>query len=143
MRLTVTLDEARGSLTVRVEHALAYPPEHVRQLLTAAVSGALAQPVDSDEVDQHVDGAALVPAPRPAVGDESVCPGRTASELAEVRLRWRVLRALEDGATVEQAAERFGVDPAQVDRWDDDVALDAHTDLLVEGFGRPLRREAS
>ena len=58
-----------------------------------------------------------------------------------MRLRRRVLRALDEGATVEQAAREFGIDPAQIDRWDDDAALDAHTDLLGAGPGghRPAR----
>ena len=55
-----------------------------------------------------------------------------------MRLRRRVLRALDEGATVEQAAREFGIDPAQIDRWDDDAALDARTDLLGAGPGGHL-----
>ena len=62
-----------------------------------------------------------------------------APELVEARLRWRVLRALDGGATVEQAAHRFGLDPAQVDQWDDDPAIGARTDLLAGTAGWPAR----
>ena len=54
-------------------------------------------------------------------------------------MRRRVLRALDEGATVEQAAREFGLDPAQVDRWDDDPAIDARTDLLADAAGWPSR----
>lgn len=50
----------------------------------------------------------------------------------ESRLRRGVLRALDRGATVAQAARRFGVDAALIDRWDDDAAVDARTDLLAD-----------
>jgi len=49
-----------------------------------------------------------------------------------------VLRALDEGATVEAAAREFGLDPAQIDRWDDDPAIDARTDLLGAGPGGHL-----
>ncbi len=52
-----------------------------------------------------------------------------------MRLRRRVLRALDNGATVAQAAREFGIDPTQIDRWDDDAAIDARTDLLGAGPG--------
>jgi len=135
MRLTVTLDMRRRGLRVHVERALDYPPGHLPGLLAAAVTEALAQP------PADVEAPELVPAPRTALDDQASVVGDEHREANEARLRWRVLRALDEGATVEQAAREFGIDPAQIDRWDDDAALDAHTDLLGAGPGghRPAR----
>jgi len=133
MRLTITCDPRRRELRVQVERALDYPPGHVPALLAGAVVEALAQPPAVDEVE----GAGLVPTPRTPTQDQAPEAGPS-PESVEVRLRWRVLRALDEGATVEQAAREFGLDPAQVDRWDDDAALDAHTDLLGAGPGGHL-----
>lgn len=153
MRLTLTLDPRRqGALRVRVERALDYPAGHVPGLLASAVTTALAQRAGEPEIG--AEDVALVPAPRLAADDgpaprpgpdDAVPPAATQPqpEVGEARLRWRVLRALDDGATVEEAAARF-VDPAQVDRWDDDAATDAHTDQLADTSGwASARREAS
>ena len=129
MRLTITLDMRRRGLRVQVERALDYPPGHLPGLLAAAVTEALAQP------PADVEAPELVPAPRTALDDQASVVGDEHREANEARLRWRVLRALDEGATVEQAAREFGIDPAQIDRWDDDAALDAHTDLLGAGPG--------
>ena len=91
---------------------------------------ALAQPPAADAAEL----AELVPTPRTPTQDQAPETGPS-PESAETRLRHRVLRALDNGATVEQAAREFGLDPAQIDRWDDDPALDAHTDLLGAGTG--------
>jgi len=130
MRLTITCDPRRRALRVQVERALDYPPGHVPALLAGAVVEALAQPPAVDEVEL----AEWVPTPRTPTQDQAPDAGPS-PESVETRLRWRVLRALDEGATVEQAAREFGLDPAQVDRWDDDAALDAHTDLLGAGPG--------
>ena len=130
MRLTITCDPRRRGLRVHVEWALDYPPGHVPALLAAVVTEALTPPPAADEVE----GAGLVPTPRTPTQDQA--PGAGSSpESVEVRLRRRVLRALDEGATVTEAAREFGLDPAQIDRWDDDPALDAHTDLLGAGPG--------
>jgi len=137
MRLTITCDPRRRGLHVHVEWALDYPPGHVPALLAGAVVEALAQPPATVEVEL----AGLVPASRTTPAGD-LGPGAGPSpESVETRLRWRVLRALDEGATVEQAAREFGIDPAPVDRWDDDPAIDAHTDLLGAGPGghRPAR----
>jgi len=133
MRLTITLDMRRRGLRVQVERALDYPPGHVPALLAGAVVEALAQP------PADVEAPELVPAPRTALDDQASVVGDEHREANEAR--WRVLRALDEGATVEQAAREFGIDPTQIDRWDDDAALDAHTDLLGAGPGghRPAR----
>ena len=136
MRLTITCDPRRRGLHVHVEWALDYPPGHVPALLAGAVVEALAQPPAVDEVE----GAGLVPTPRTPTQDQA--PGAGPSpESVEVRLRRRVLRALDEGATGEQAAREFGLNPAQIDQWDDDAAIDARTDLLGAGPGgqRPQR----
>jgi len=135
MRLTITCHPRRQTLCVHLDRALDYPPGNVGELLGAAVAGAvveaLAQPLAVDEVE----GAGVVPAPR-TTPMEDLAPGAgSAPESVEVRLRRRVLRALDEGATVAEAARRFGIDPAQIDRWDDDPAIDAHTDLLGAGPG--------
>ena len=137
MRLTITLDPRRRGLRVHVERALDYPPGHVPGLLAAATAEVLAQPPPTAD---EVELPGLVPAPRTARDGQPRSAG-LAPELVEARLRRRVLRALDGGATVEQAAREFGTDPAQVDRWDDDPAIDAHTDLLGAGPGghRPAR----
>ncbi len=127
MRLTITCDPLRRALRVHVKQALDYPPGHVPGLLAAAVTEALAQP------PADVEAPELVPAPRTALDDQASVVGDEHREANEAR--WRVLRALDEGATVEQAAREFGIDPAQIDRWDDDAALDAHTDLLGAGPG--------
>ncbi len=136
MRLTITCDPRRRGLHVHVEWALDYPPGHVPALLAGAVVEALAQPPAVDEVEL----VGLVPTPRTPTQDQAPEAGPS-PESVEVRLRWRVLRALDEGATVEQAAREFGLDPAQIDRWDDDPALDARIDLLGAGPGghRPAR----
>jgi hypothetical protein len=133
MRLTITLDMRRRGLRVQVERALDYPPGHLPGLLAAAVTEALAQP------PADVEAPELVPAPRTALDDQASVVGDEHREANEARLRWRVLRALDEGATVEQAAREFGIDPAQIDRWDDDdAAIDARTDLLGAGPGGHL-----
>ena len=134
MRLTITLDPRRRGLRVHVEWALDYPPGHLPGLLAAATAEVLAQPPVAFEVELP----GLVPAPRTARDGQPRSAG-LAPELVEARLRRRVLRALDEGATVEQAAREFGLDPAQVDRWDDDPAIDARTDLLADAAGWPAR----
>ena len=130
MRLTITCDPRRRALRVQVERALDYPPGHVPALLAGAVVEALAQPPAVDEVEL----AEWVPTPRTPTQDQAPDAGPS-PESVETRLRWRVLRALDDGATVEAAAREFGIDPAQIDQWDDDPAIDARTDLLGTGPG--------
>jgi len=133
MRLTLTCDPRRRALRIYVERALDYPPGHVPGLLAAVVTEALAHPPATVEVE----GAGLVPTPRTPTEDQAPEAGPS-PESVELRLRWRVLRALDEGATVEAAAREFGLDPAQIDRWDDDPAIDAHTDLLGSGPGGHL-----
>ena len=129
MRLTISCDPRRRGLRVRVERALDYPAGHLPGLLAAAVTEALAQP------PADVEAPGLVPASRTTPAGD-LGPGAGPSpESVETRLRWRVLRALDEGTTVAEAARRFGIDPAQIDRWDDDPAIDAHTDLLGAGPG--------
>jgi hypothetical protein len=137
MRLTITCDPRRRGLRVHVERALDYPPGHVPGLLAAATAEALTQPPPTAD---EVELPGLVPAPRTA-RDGQPRPAGLAPELVEARLRRRVLRALDEGATVTEAARTFGIDPAQIDRWDDDAAIDARTDLLGAGPGgqRPQR----
>jgi len=134
MRLTITCDPRWRELRVQVERALDYPPGHVLGLLAAAVAGAvveaLAQPPAVDEVEL----VGLVPTPRTPTQDLAPEAGPS-PESVETWLRWRVLRALDEGATVEAAAREFGIDPAQIDQWDDDPAIDARTDLLGTGPG--------
>ncbi len=136
MRLTISCDPRRRELRVRVERALDYPAGHVPALLAGAVVEALAQPPAVDEVEL----VGLVPTPRTPTQDLAPEAGPS-PESVEARLRRRVLRALDEGATVEQAAREFGIDPAQIDQWDDDAHIDAHTDLLGAGPGghRPAR----
>jgi len=134
MRLTITLDPRRRGLRVHVEWALDYPPGHLPGLLAAATAEVLAQPPVAFEVELP----GLVPAPRTARDGQPRSAG-LAPELVEARLRRRVLRALDGGATVAEAAREFGLDPAQVDRWDDDPAIDARTDLLAGTAGWPAR----
>jgi len=140
MRLTLTRDPGRRVLRVHVDQALDYPPGHVPGLVAAAVEQALARLSTAAEGEL----GQLVPAPRLAPDDEAP-PGGAAPDvqLVEARLRRRVLRALNDGATVEDAARRFGIDPTQIDQWDDDAAIDTRTDLLADTFGGSARREAS
>ena len=142
MRLTISCDPRRRALRVHVDRALDYPPGHVPGLLAAAVAGAvveaLAQPPAADEVEL----AEWVPAPRTALDDQEPAVGDEHREADDPRLRRQVLRALDNSATVEQAARMFGLDPAQVDQWDDDPAIDAHTDLLAGTADWPTRREA-
>jgi len=133
MRLTITCDPRRRGLRMHVEQALDYPPGHVPGLLAAAVTEALAPPPAAAEVEL----AGLVPTPRTPTQDQGPEAGPS-PESVETRLRRPVLRALDEGVTVEQAARTFGIDPAQVDQWDDDPALDAHTDLLGAGPGGHL-----
>ena len=134
MRLTISCDPRRRELRVRVERALDYPAGHVPALLAGAVVEALAQPPATVEVELP----GLVPAPRTARDGQPRSAG-LAPELVEARLRRRVLRALDGGATVAEAAREFGLDPAQVDRWDDDPAIDARTDLLAGTAGWPAQ----
>ena len=134
MRLTITLDPRRRGLRVHVERALDYPPGHLPGLLAAATAEALTQPPVAFEVELP----GLVPAPRTA-RDDQPRPAGLAPELVEARLRRRVLRALDGGATVAEAARTFGIDPAQIDRWDDDPAIDARTDLLAGTAGWPAQ----
>ena len=138
MRLTITCDPRRRGLRVHVERALDYPPGHVPGLLAAATADALTQPPPTAD---EVELPGLVPTPRTARDGQPRSAG-LAPELVEARLRRRVLRALNDGATVAEAAHRFGLAPAQVDRWDDDPAIDARTDLLAGTAGWPTRAGA-
>jgi len=132
MRLTISRDPRRRGLRIYVERALDYPPGHLPGLLAAAVTEALTQPPTADEVEL----AEWVPAPRAALDDQEPAIGDAHREADNPRLRRAVLRALDDGHTVEQAAREFGVDPAQVDQWDD-PAIDARTDLLAGTAGWP------
>ena len=140
MRLTITCDPRRRGLRVHVERALDYPAGHLPALLAAAaaVTEALAQPPAADEAEL----AEWVPTPRTALDDQEPAIGDAHREADNPRLRRAVLRALDDGHTVEQAAREFGVDPAQVDQWDDDPAIDARTDLLAGTAGWPTRAGA-
>ncbi len=135
MRLTISRDPRRRGLRIYVERALDYPPGHLPGLLAAAVTEALTQPPTADEVEL----AEWVPAPRAALDDQEPAIGDAHREADNPRLRRAVLRALDDGHTVEQAAREFGVDPAQVDQWDDDPAIDARTDLLAGTAGWPAQ----
>lgn len=137
MRLTLALGHRRRALRVHIDRALDYPPGHVPALLAAAVATALTPPPAAE-----VELPDLVPAPRPAPHDEELAAAPD-TELGAARLRRRVLRALDDGATVEQAAREFGIDPARLNWWDDDAALDARTDLLADPLVGPARREVS
>jgi len=134
MRLTISCDPLRRGLRVHVERALDYPPGHVPALLAGAVVEALAQPPAVDEVEL----AGLVPAPRTALEDQAPAVGDGHCEADDPRLRRRVLCALDEGATVEAAAREFGLDPSQIDQWDDDAVIDARTDLLGAGPGGHL-----
>ena len=136
MRLTITCDPRRRGLRVHVERALDYPPGHVPGLLAAATAEALTQPPPTAD---EVALPGLAPAPRTPRDDQEPAVGDAHREANEARLRWQVLRALNDGATVAEAAHRFGLDPAQVDRWDDDPAIDARTDLLAGTAGWPAQ----
>jgi len=141
MRLTITCDPRRRGLRVHVERALDYPPGHLPGLLVAAVAEALAPRVadtDTAQPPADVEFPELKPAPRTTPADDLAPGAGPAPEFVEARLRRRVLRALDEGATVEQAAREFGLNPTQIDRWDDDAALDAHTDLLGAGPGGHL-----
>ncbi len=133
MRLTITVCPRRGTvLRIAVDHAGDYPPEHLRRVLAAAA----ARVVEGLSWWENIDP---VPVPRCApdhqpaatAGDQ---PGDGWSAPREVTRR-RVLRLLDHGATVQQAAERLGVDPEVIDRWDDDAALDGQVDLLADGPG--------
>jgi hypothetical protein len=127
MRLIITCDPRRRGLRVHVERALDYPPGHVPGLVAGAVAEALTQP---PPVSVELPG--LVPTPRTPTQDQAPDAGPS-PESVETRLRRPVLRALDTGATVAQAAREFGIDPAQIDGWDDDAAIDARTDLLGAG----------
>ena len=139
MRLTITCDPRQRGLRVRVEQALDYPPGHVPGLLAAAaavvVTEALAQPPTADAAEL----AEWVPAQRTALDDQAPAVSDEHREADDPRLRRVVLRALDDGATVAEAAREFGLAPAQVDRWDDDPAIDARTDLLAGTAGWPAQ----
>ena len=139
MRLTITCDPRRRGLRVHVERALDYPAGHLPALPAAAAAAAVTEALAQPPAD--VEAPELVPAPRTALDDQASVVGDEHREANEARLRWRVLRALDEGATVEAADREFGLDPAQIDRWDDDPAIDAHTDLLGAGPGgqRPQR----
>lgn len=88
-----------------------HPPGHVTQLL-----GQL--------TDQALTAHAAEPDDRPGRDDEHL-------DLTD-RIQRGVLRMLDEGATQQQAAERFGLDPRQIRQWDDDACLDAHTDQLAD-----------
>jgi hypothetical protein len=129
VRLTVTVDEARGSLRVDAEHALRYPPGQVCHAVAAAARRALAHPaacqrgrIETRPPDQACDPATA------AHQDLASARGRPRAEL----VRGRVLRMLDRGATVAEAADRFDLDPEQIDRWDD-AATDGRTDLIAAG----------
>ncbi|MQA16126.1 MAG: hypothetical protein GEV09_18835 [Pseudonocardiaceae bacterium] len=144
MRLTVTLDDTHGTLTVRVEHALGYPPDTVArrvadvvaQTAAGAVTGDEAGPVpgetgDSTTTDPTPQPArfATVAAPR-AVSDP---PGGEDTRLRAAR-RW-ALRLLDRGLTVDETAAHVRVPAEQVARWDHDAAVDAETDQLADPAG--------
>lgn len=140
MRLTITVDEARGRVRVAADRARDYRPRQVRWAVAAAVQRVADQlhyqpPTVTSPADEP-DG----PRPhghghgQPATGP----PGEADSDEGGLRVevtRGRVLRALDRGATVAEAAEWFGLDPQLIDRWDDDAAADARTDLIAAGPG--------
>lgn len=140
MRLTVTVDEARGRVRVEVDRALDYRPGQVCRALAAAAQRVAGQLGDYQPVP--VAPLLVAGADEPAQPEDRHDPPLPAPWRVEPgtdrRLevtRGRVLRALDRGATVAEAAARFGVDPALIDRWDDDAAADGHTDLLAAGAG--------
>jgi len=139
MRLTVTLDGARETLTVRVEHALAYPPEAVARRVADVVAQTAASVAVTDQAEPHpgkpgasttIDPAAVevpnVPAPR-GVSDP------TSGEDARIRaLRRWALRLLDRGLTLDEVAARVPIPAELITRWDDDAAVDAETDQLAD-----------
>jgi len=139
MKLPVTLDARRGRLRVDAERALDYPARHVAQLVAAATSHAIAagisqpRPPRSDHAGQTDSPVRQRPAELPAAVDHG--RRRASSSRDDEFTRRRVLRMLDDGAPVHEAAERFGVDPAQIDQRYDDAALDARTDVLADALG--------
>ncbi len=134
MRLTITVCPRRRTvLRIAVDHAVHYPPEYLRRVLVAAADRAVA------DLNPPRESTDPVPAPRRAPDDQ---PAATAEDqpgggwpAPREATRGRVLRILDQGHTVGAAADCFGVDPALIDRWDDDAATDAHTDLLTDGPG--------
>ncbi len=153
MRLTITLGPARGgTMTVRVEHALAYSAPDVARRIADAVGRELGRDQDDPQAGAEEPPAGLedqhtgIEVPEPgAAGRPSAGPGPRETGDARVRAaRWRALRLLDrDGLTVEQAAARVGVGADVVARWDDDAATDAHTDLLVDPHEWARRGRAS
>lgn len=140
MRLTVTVDERRGTVRVEAERALDYQPGHVRRIGAAAAQ----RVVDQLRCQQPVPVVAatvLAGAGEPAQPRDRHdqpptlrCPELGTGRRVEIT-RGRVLRMLDRGATVE-AADRFGIAPEQIDRWDDDAAADGRADLIAAGPGR-------
>ncbi|MEJ7716366.1 MAG: hypothetical protein WKF40_12065 [Thermoleophilaceae bacterium] len=136
MRLTITCDPRRRALRVHVKQALDYPPGHVPGLLAAAVTEALAQP------PADVEAPELVPAPRTAWDGQASVAGAERREARRGAVAAAgAARAGRAAPPSSEAAREFGLDPAQIDRWDDDPAIDARTDLLGAGPGghRPAR----
>jgi len=157
MRLTLTLDPRRGTLLIIADGVADYPPGHFAQALVAAVQRAVHQldnSLSAEQLpaagDQRVGGSKLLKPKPTELAVAPADPGHGPDAVAhhdncdldgrdEAVTRRRMLRMLDDGTTERQAADRFGVDPAQVARWDDDAARDAHTDLLTDGHGWPGR----
>ncbi len=134
MRLTITVCPHRGTvLRITVDQAGDYPPDHVAYQVAAAAERA------AEDLTRRRENIDRIPAPRRAPDHQPATtaedkPGDGCSAPREITRR-RVLRLLDHGATVAEAAQRFGVDPALIDRWDDDAALDGHIDLLADGPG--------
>jgi hypothetical protein len=135
MRLTLSLD-ARGTLTVRAEHAAGYEPDTVARRITALVArelhraqqtGVDDEPADEADRQYQMTGAAVseLAAPCPT-------PGPPGEETRSRALRRWALRLLDRGLTVEEVALRVPVAPELIARWDDDAASDAETDQLAE-----------
>ena len=146
MRLTLSLDPRRGVLRVAAEHALGYRVTHVAQVVATAAGRAVDQLLRAAEADRALDqllgevSTGAIPAQRPdpdrplPTHSHHAADWESPGECDEEVTRRRVLRLLELGHTVVEAAEHLGVDPELINRWDDDAATDAHTDLLAAGL---------
>jgi len=139
VRLTLTLDPRRGVLRVETEHALGYQATHLAQVVATAAGRAVDQLLRAAEADRALDQllGEVSTGPMPVQRPDPDRPLPTHSHHAadrespgecdeQVVTRRRVLRLLERGHTVAEAAERLGVDPELIDRWDDDAATDGH-----------------
>lgn len=122
MKLTVILDPRARTLRVEARRALDYPAERVTRLIAATVDQAL---TDTTPM------CPALPAQRSTPVEATSGTERQGDEVT----RRRVLRALDRGAAVAEAAARFAVTPEQIDRWDDDAALDVQTDQIAEALG--------